>query len=64
MLLGGDLFDSNRPTCSSFKKAMELMNKYCLGDEPVKFQCIRTPFFAFLEEYGHVVQISQQKIVT
>ncbi len=43
---------------------MELMNKYCLGDEPVKFQCIRTPFFAFREEYGHVVQISQQKIVT
>lgn len=40
LLLGGDLFHDNKPSRTTVVRAIELLNKYCLGDRPVKFQVL------------------------
>ncbi|KAK8809559.1 hypothetical protein WA158_000502 [Blastocystis sp. Blastoise] len=47
MLLGGDLFDANKPSRFTMNKTIQLLNKYCLGDKPIQFQYIKTPFDSF-----------------
>lgn len=40
LLLGGDLFDHNKPSRETLHKAMELFRKYCFGDDQVHFQVL------------------------
>eukprot|EP00878_Enallax_costatus_P038248 GHUV01043428.1.p1 GENE.GHUV01043428.1~~GHUV01043428.1.p1 ORF type:complete len:122 (+),score=33.77 GHUV01043428.1:462-827(+) len=40
LLLGGDLFHDNKPSRTTVVKAIELLNKYCLGERPVRFQVL------------------------
>lgn len=39
-LLGGDLFDTNRPSRSTVCQTIDILRKYCLGDRPVEFQVL------------------------
>lgn len=40
VLLGGDLFHDNKPSRTTVIRAIELLNKYCLGDKPVQFRLL------------------------
>jgi double-strand break repair protein MRE11 len=40
LLLGGDLFHDNKPSRSTVIRAVELLNKYCMGDRPIQFRVI------------------------
>lgn len=40
ILLGGDLFHENKPSRSTLVKTVNLLSKYCLGDEPVRFKVL------------------------
>ena len=40
LLLGGDLFHENKPSRSTLVKAMEILRRYCLNDQPVQFQVV------------------------
>lgn len=40
LLLGGDLFHDNKPSRPTLVRAVELLRKYCLGDEPVRFRIL------------------------
>eukprot|EP00963_Diacronema_lutheri_P008336 scaffold741_cov336-Pavlova_lutheri.AAC.47 len=40
VLLGGDLFHHNKPSQSTIVKCMQVIQKYCLGEKPIKFQVV------------------------
>lgn len=40
LLLGGDLFHENKPSRSCLVKAIEILRRYCLNDQPVQFQVV------------------------
>ena len=40
VVLGGDLFHENKPSRSTMVKAMQIINKRCMGDKPVSFQIL------------------------
>ena len=40
VLLGGDLFHENKPSRSTLVKAIQLITKYCLNDNPVSFRIL------------------------
>ncbi|KAK9814095.1 hypothetical protein WJX72_000558 [[Myrmecia] bisecta] len=40
VLLGGDLFHDNKPSRTTVVRAMEILSKYCLNDQPVSFQVL------------------------
>lgn len=40
LLLGGDLFHENKPSRSALVKAIEILRRYCLNDQPVQFQVV------------------------
>jgi len=40
ILLGGDLFHENKPSRSTLVKTIEILRRYCLNDQPVKFQVV------------------------
>jgi len=40
ILLGGDLFHENKPLRSTLVKTIEILRRYCLNDQPVKFQVV------------------------
>lgn len=40
VLLGGDLFHENKPSRSTLVKAIEILRRYCLNDQPVQFQVV------------------------
>ena len=42
LLLGGDLFDANKPSRSTLNKTIELLNKYCLGSGDIDFTYLPT----------------------
>ena len=42
LLLGGDLFDANKPSRNTLNKTIELLNKYCLGDGDINFTYLQT----------------------
>lgn len=42
LLLGGDLFHDNKPSRTTVNRAIELLNKYCLGDRPVQIQVLNS----------------------
>ena len=40
ILLGGDLFHENKPSRSTLVKTIEILRRYCLNDQPIKFQVV------------------------
>ena len=40
VLLGGDLFHDNKPSRPTLVKTIDILSRYCLGDDPVKVQVI------------------------
>ncbi|KAL4272998.1 hypothetical protein GQ457_13G003060 [Hibiscus cannabinus] len=40
LLLGGDLFHENKPSRSTLVKAIEILRRHCLNDQPVQFQVV------------------------
>lgn len=40
VLLGGDLFHENKPSRTTLVKAIEILRRYCLNDQPVQFQVV------------------------
>ncbi|XP_038673895.1 double-strand break repair protein MRE11 isoform X1 [Scyliorhinus canicula] len=40
ILLGGDLFHDNKPSRKTLHTCMELLRKYCMGDNPIQFEIL------------------------
>lgn len=40
ILQGGDLFHENKPSRYMLHRTMELLRRYCMGDEPVSIEVI------------------------
>lgn len=40
VLLGGDLFHDNKPSRSAYYKCCQTLRKYCLGNQPVRFEVL------------------------
>lgn len=40
LLLGGDLFHENKPSRSTLVRAIEILRRHCLNDQPVQFQVV------------------------
>lgn len=38
VLLGGDLFHDNKPSRSTLVKCLDILNRYCLNDNPINFE--------------------------
>eukprot|EP01062_Namystynia_karyoxenos_P066901 TRINITY_DN60822_c0_g1_i1.p1 TRINITY_DN60822_c0_g1~~TRINITY_DN60822_c0_g1_i1.p1 ORF type:complete len:691 (+),score=275.74 TRINITY_DN60822_c0_g1_i1:100-2172(+) len=43
LLLGGDLFDENKPSHVTLHRAMQLFRKYCMGSRPVQIRLLSDP---------------------
>ncbi|KAK4803719.1 hypothetical protein SAY86_003536 [Trapa natans] len=54
LLLGGDLFHENKPSRSTLVKTIEILRRYCLNDNPVKFQVVSDQTMNFQNIFGHV----------
>lgn len=48
LLLGGDLFHDNKPSRPTLVRAVELLRKYCLGDDPIQFRILSDPAHNFV----------------
>lgn len=51
LLLGGDLFHENKPSRFTLVKAIEILRRYCLNDQPVQFQVVSDQTMNFLNAY-------------
>ncbi|XP_067842456.1 double-strand break repair protein MRE11 isoform X2 [Heptranchias perlo] len=40
ILLGGDLFHDNKPSRKTLHTCMELLRRYCMGDNPIQFEIL------------------------
>ncbi|KAK8358583.1 hypothetical protein V6Z12_A04G031300 [Gossypium hirsutum] len=54
LLLGGDLFHENKPSRSTLVKAIEILRRHCLNDQPVQFQVVSDQTVNFQNAFGHV----------
>ncbi|KAL5802729.1 hypothetical protein ACOSQ4_031034 [Xanthoceras sorbifolium] len=54
ILLGGDLFHENKPSRSTLVKAIEILRRHCLNDQPVQFQVVSDQTVNFQNIFGHV----------
>ncbi|XP_048441816.1 double-strand break repair protein MRE11-like isoform X2 [Pyrus x bretschneideri] len=54
LLLGGDLFHENKPSRSTLVKAIEILRRHCLNDQPVQFQVVSDQTLNFPNTFGHV----------
>ncbi|XWS27950.1 hypothetical protein CRYUN_Cryun25bG0024300 [Craigia yunnanensis] len=54
LLLGGDLFLENKPSRSTLVKAIEIIRRHCLNDQPVQFQVVSDQTVNFPNTFGHV----------
>lgn len=54
LLLGGDLFHENKPSRSTLVKAIEILRRYCLNDQPVQFEVVSDQTVNFQNMFGHV----------
>ncbi|MBA0641508.1 hypothetical protein Goklo_026049 [Gossypium klotzschianum] len=54
LLLGGDLFHKNKPSRSTLVKAIEILRRHCLNDQPVQFQVVSDQTVNFPNTFGHV----------
>lgn len=53
VLLGGDLFHENKPSRSTLVKTIEILRRYCLNDQPVKFQVVSDQTINFLNRFNN-----------
>ncbi len=53
VLLAGDLFHENRPSRATLFRTMQIVRKYCMGDNPVRIQILSDPTKNFAS--NHVV---------
>lgn len=54
LLLGGDLFHENKPSRTTLVKAIEILRRHCLNDNPVQFQVVSDQTINFANVFGHV----------
>ncbi|KAK4481165.1 hypothetical protein RD792_012046 [Penstemon davidsonii] len=54
ILLGGDLFHENKPSRSTLVKAIEILRRHCLNNQPVQFQVVSDQTVNFANSFGHV----------
>ncbi|EES11507.1 hypothetical protein BDA96_06G253700 [Sorghum bicolor] len=54
ILLGGDLFHENKPSRSTLVKTIEILRRYCLNDQPIKFQVVSDQTVNFPNRFGKV----------
>ncbi|KQJ84840.1 double-strand break repair protein MRE11 [Brachypodium distachyon] len=54
VLLGGDLFHENKPSRSTLVKTIEILRRFCLNDQPVKFQVVSDQTINFPNRFGQV----------
>ncbi|CAN6269425.1 unnamed protein product [Urochloa humidicola] len=54
ILLGGDLFHENKPSRSTLVKTIEILRRYYLNDQPVKFQVVSDQTVNFPNRFGQV----------
>uniref|UniRef100_A0A0E0KVQ5 Double-strand break repair protein n=1 Tax=Oryza punctata TaxID=4537 RepID=A0A0E0KVQ5_ORYPU len=54
VLLGGDLFHENKPSRATLVKTIEILRRYCLNDQPVKFQVVSDQTINFPNRFGQV----------
>ncbi|GMJ10227.1 ARABIDOPSIS MEIOTIC RECOMBINATION 11, MEIOTIC RECOMBINATION 11 [Hibiscus trionum] len=54
LLLGGDLFHENKPSRTTLVKAIEILRRHCLNDQPVQFQVVSDQTVNFPNTFGHV----------
>ncbi|XP_062191206.1 double-strand break repair protein MRE11-like [Phragmites australis] len=54
LLLGGDLFHENKPSCSTLVKAIEILRRYCMNDRPVQFQVVSDQAASLQNRFGQV----------
>ncbi|KAG6637416.1 double-strand break repair protein MRE11 [Carya illinoinensis] len=54
LLLGGDLFHENKPSRSTLVRAIEILRRHCLNDQPVQFQVVSDQTVNFANTFGHV----------
>ncbi|MED6136860.1 meiotic recombination [Stylosanthes scabra] len=54
LLLAGDLFHENKPSRSTLVKAIEILRRHCLNDNPVPFQVVSDQTLNFQNSFGHV----------
>lgn len=54
VLLGGDLFHDNKPSRKSLFRCIELLRRYCMGDNPVKIQILSDQALNFHTSFGVV----------
>ncbi|PAN40322.1 hypothetical protein PAHAL_7G306300 [Panicum hallii] len=54
ILLGGDLFHENKPSRSTLVRTIEILRRYCLNDQPVKFQVVSDQTVNFPNRFGQV----------
>jgi double-strand break repair protein MRE11 len=47
VLIAGDLFHDNRPTRHTLYKTMDILRRYCLGQNPVKVRILSDPAHTF-----------------
>lgn len=47
VLIAGDLFHENRPTRRTLHKTMEILRRYCMGQDPVQIQILSDPSKTF-----------------
>uniref|UniRef100_A0A7N2M8M2 Double-strand break repair protein n=1 Tax=Quercus lobata TaxID=97700 RepID=A0A7N2M8M2_QUELO len=54
LLLGGDLFHENKPSRTTLVKAIEILRRHCLNNQPVQFQVVSDQTVNFPNTFGHV----------
>lgn len=47
VLLGGDLFDQSKPSRATICKTIDILNRYIMGDDPIRFQVVSDPKINF-----------------
>jgi double-strand break repair protein MRE11 len=57
VLLGGDVFHENKPSRRTMHTAMDLLRKYCLGDDPVYAEVIQSETDINYEDPFHDVSL-------
>ncbi|TVU43038.1 hypothetical protein EJB05_09473, partial [Eragrostis curvula] len=54
LVLGGDLFHENKPSCSTLLKTTEILRRYCLNDRPVQFKVVSDQAASLQNRSGQV----------
>ena len=60
VLLAGDLFHDNKPSRRTLYRTMEIMRRYCMGPNPVKFQILSDSSKTFRSAINEVVNYEDE----